>query len=104
MAWSRQSFGEDVYKLEFARNMWKTRDLVIICISNKMTIHLNMFCTFMKNWILSDTDGTSIVCMKCGSGGLRKPRSQRISEQAANIARYSDSVEDRETLSYFLYF
>ena len=64
MAWPRQSFGEDIHKLEFTGNMWKTNDLAIIFISNKMTIHLNMLSPFMKDWIFSDTDGTSIGRMK----------------------------------------
>ena len=32
MVWPRQSFGEDVCKLEFTENMWKTNDLEIIFI------------------------------------------------------------------------
>ena len=72
MAWPRQAFCENVRKLEFTGNMGKTNDLAVISIMNKVTIHLNMFCPFMKDWILSDTDGTSIVCMKRGSRSLRE--------------------------------
>lgn len=72
---------------------------------NRVTIH---FYAIMKYGINSNLNGTGVVSMKWCRVELKaaklaiKPRSQIISKQADDIARYSDSIEDLETLSYFL--
>ena len=73
-------------------------------------MHFNMFGALMEDGIRSNLNSTRVVCMEESRSSLvnpisaNRPRSQTISEQAANMARYSDSVEDLETQSCFLLF
>ncbi|KAK2444911.1 hypothetical protein QL285_015901 [Trifolium repens] len=52
--------------------------------------------------VLSACSGVGFVCEKPSSE--RRPRNQIISEHAADMDRYSASVEDLDTKSCFLHF
>jgi len=52
--------------------------------------------------MLSVWSGVGLTGEKPSS--MRTPRNQMILEQAADMARYSASVDDLETWSYFLHF
>ena len=75
-----------------------------------MTIHLDMFGVVMEDWILSDVNGVVLSVWRGVDVVWGKPisesspRSPRISEQAEDIAQYSGSMEDLDTLSCFLHF
>ena len=89
--------------------MWKSDNTSFKGFTDRVTIDFNMLCALMIDRIgrnlalvLSACKGVGSVSEKSNSAS--KPRSQIISEQARDIARYSDSVDDLETLSYFLLF
>ena len=94
--------------LKLSGDMRKADDITLKLITYEVTINLDVFSTFMKNRIFSNPNCTCIKRGVAPSEGNPMSestlRSQSISEQAADIARYSASVEDLETLSCFLHF
>lgn len=66
-------------------------------------------CLIIKDWIFCEIH-IALILLACeGVGEIwenrdsdKTLRSQTIFEQAGDMARYSSSVEDLETLSYFL--
>ena len=110
MALSCHGFCKRISYLQITGYMWKSNDSLIYSFSDIMTVHFNVFGPFMINRIGSNLNSACVVSVERSGIRLRKsnsaskPRSQTISEQAVDIARYSDSVEDFETRSCFLIF
>ena len=77
-------------------------------IMDKMTIDLNVFCSFMEDIIVSNMNGTLVVTIKRSSRGcnttkfLRSYRNQTNADVVSARARYSASILERATTVYFL--
>lgn len=107
MALSCHGLREDISDLEISRNMRKRYNTSVYDFSNRMTIYFNMLGTLMVNRISSYLNGTNIMSMKRSITRLRKTKlslEAHKARQVADIARYSDSVEDLETRACFLLF
>jgi len=105
MALSGHSLGKYVSKLKISGNMQNSDNPSIHSFPNRMAVHFNMLCSLIKKGmviVLSPWRGVGLSWEK--SSSTSKPRSQTVSEQATNIARYSDSVEDLDMHALFLLF
>ena len=110
MTLSCHGFCKHINYLEGSRNIGKRNNMRVQGFPKRMTVHLNMLCALMINKMSSNLNSTSVVSIERSRIKLRKtrsyriPRSQTISEHAADIAHYSDSVEDLKTQACFLLF
>ena len=68
MARSRKSLCEDIGILKIGRYVRKANHITLVFVAYKMAINLDVFSAFVKNWIGSNTDCTSVVCIEwCGT-------------------------------------
>ena len=59
-----------ICNLEVNRNMRKGNDMIVQYFPTRMTVHLNVFGTLMKDRIGSNLNGTSVVNMERSRLGL----------------------------------
>lgn len=59
-----QRFGEDICELVSSRNMRKSDDLEIMCVSYVMTAYIDIFGAFMIHKISHNLNSTSVVTME----------------------------------------
>lgn len=58
------NFCEDICNLEFDKHMRRSNTMIIVSFTNRVTINLNIFGSFMEDRIFGDPYCTSIVSMK----------------------------------------
>ena len=63
MALSSKRLGKHIDNLQSCGNMWKRNNLIIYSISNIMIVNFNVFGALMVDWISSDLNSTSAICM-----------------------------------------
>lgn len=64
MAKANHRIGEDICNLLISGNMGKRDDLGVICVSDVMTIHFNVFDAFMVQKICCNLNCASIVAIE----------------------------------------
>lgn len=79
-------------------------------LTHKVTIHLNMFCSFVEHWVARNLCST-FISQNRGVGNAKlmsksdkRRRSQTISAHIEDIAQYSASMDDLDTVACFLDF
>ncbi|KAG6687633.1 hypothetical protein I3842_11G082700 [Carya illinoinensis] len=71
--------------LEISRNMRKRNYTRVQDFPNEMTIHLNMFGTFIKHRIGSNLNGTGVVSMERGRRGLNTTNFSKETPKPENL-------------------
>lgn len=98
-----------VCNLKVCGDICKQNNTIIGSFRNWVTINFNMFCLLLINWIGDSLDVIGVDFMESRIV-LRKPSSdgsswsQVICEHVAEIAWYSNSVDDLHLYGYFLFF
>lgn len=72
-----QSFGENINELQSTSNVLMSNETSLKCITNKMTVYLNVFCALLKNKIGSNVNGTFTITMKWNRLGNQNMKIQK---------------------------
>ena len=103
MTLSCHGLREHIFNLEGSRNMRKGKDTTIQYFPNKMTVHLNVFGTLMKDGIGSNLNGTSVVSMERSrlelnitnlSKETTKPQNLKTSRRHCTVFGFSQRFGD----------
>lgn len=78
MATTGRNFGEELGQLVLIGYLWKMYCVGENMLANQVMVNLNVLGLLMKNWIVSDLHGTSIVNIEWSE---TKDRKQQINEE-----------------------
>ena len=101
-----QSLRKDISKLLGSVDIHRLNITLGNFIPHKMTVNLDMFCTFMKHRVIGKVESRLTITIQESlmPRELNNPFNRFSSQVAAAIERYSTSAEERETVVCFLVF